>query len=320
MRYEQLDVGELTVDKIIGGGVGDLLAKGMGDEFFINAALGSTGNTGKTKDKPITSLTGAYGMARSGYNDVIHLQQSTSSVSLASNLAWAKNMAHLIGVWPGSCEHARSRIGMSTAFSPFITVSGYGNLFANLYTMHGTAEADYVGWSISGARNRFRNVHFGGPFNEDQADHTSYVGVDLTGTENVFDGCIFGDSSIARNAANYNVQLAAGVTAHFHNCLFRMFVDGADSMFVNFKNSSGVTLAYFHNCTFLALSSNLATSIDEAFNFTGGNTALALLDPMCNFVKVTRIAAAAKDQYVYMPRMHVTTTIDEGNIAEVLVS
>ena len=318
MRREKFTINELTVNKCSLQGAGNLV-HGMGEAYYLNGALGSNGNSGRSKNEPVKALPGAQSMLRTGYNDIIYLQASTSSVSLAEAFDWDDNLAHLIGVWGGYCEHARSRIGHSAAFTPFITVSGYGNSFSNIYTMHGTAEADYVGWSISGIRNYFQNMHFGGPFNEDQADHTSYVGVDITATENVFNGCILGDSSIPRNAANYNAQLAAGVTAHFHNCLFRMFVDGADSMFVNFKNSESVTLGYFHNCTFLVLSSNMATTIDEAFNFTGGNTAAAILDADCNFIKVTAIASAANDVYVWMPRPHVTTVIGEGNIAEVLV-
>ena len=319
MRREKFTVNELTVNKCSLHGL-DILQLGGGEKVFINGALGSAGNSGKSMTEPIASLVAAEAMLRTGYNDMAVLQSSTGSISLSEAFTWDRNLAHLVGVWGGYAEHARSRIGMSTAFTPLITVSGYGNSFSNIYTMHGTAEADYVGWSITGHRNYFQNVHFGGPFNADQADHASYVGVDIAGTENVFDGCIFGDSSVARNAANYNVQLNAGVTAHFRNCLFRMFVDGADSMFMNFKNTASVTLAYFENCTFLALSENLATSIDEAFNFTGGDTALALLDVKSNFFKVTRIASAAKDVHVYMPRPHVTTTIGEGNIAEVLVA
>lgn len=319
MRREKMSIGSLTVNECSLQGDA-LLAHAAGERIYLNGALGSNGNSGKFKGEPIASLTQAQAMLRSGYNDIIYLQGSTGSVSLAEAFDWDDNLAHLVGVWPGYCEHSRARIGMSTAFSPFITVSGYGNSFSNIYTMHGTAEADYVGWTISGKRNNFGNVHFGGPFFATQADHASYRGVNITGNENVFDGCIFGDSSLARDAANYNVQLAAGVTAHFKNCLFRMFADGANSMFVNFANTSSVTLAYFENCTFLALSANLATTIDEALHFDGGNTALAVIDPNCNFIKVTKIAHADKDQYVYLPRAHVTTTIGEGNIAEVLVS
>jgi len=316
MRHEELSVNELNVNSIIGGGAPGVPTSGR--KVFLNAALGSDGSDGYAKT-PLKTFASAYGLMTTLKNDQMFIYPSASSLSLAANQDIAKSLCSFTGTHWGLNEHQRSRLGMSTAFTPFITVSGYGNTFSNLYTMHGTAEADYVGWLLSGTRNGFHNVHFGGPFNASQADHASYVGVDITGTENYFRNCTFGDSSIARNAANYNVQLAAGVTATFENCLFRMFVDGANSMFVNFKNSSSVTLAYFRNCTFMVLSANLATSIDEAFNFTGGNTAMACLDSRCNFIKVTAIASATKDQHVYLPRAHVTTTITEGKIAEGLV-
>jgi len=316
MRHEELSVGILNVDSIIGGGAPGVPTSGR--KVFMNAALGSDGNDGSAKT-PLKSLAAAYALTTSLKNDQMFLYPSASALSLAANHDFSKHLGSFIGTHWGINEHHRSRIGMSTAFSPFLTVSGYGNQFANLYTQHGTAEADYVGWLISGVRNSFHNVHFGGPFNADQADHASYVGVDITGTEAYFKGCMFGDSSIARNAANYNVQLAAGVTATFEDCTFRMFVDGSDSMFVNFKNTSSVTMAYFKNCRFIVLSANMATSIDEAFNFTSGSTALAMLDSRCEFHKVTAITNAADDVYVYLARPHVTTTIGEGNLSEVLV-
>jgi len=319
MRREKMSIGSLTVNECSLQGDA-LLAHAAGERIYLNGALGSNGNSGKFKGEPIASLLQAQRMLRSGYNDIIYFQASTGGIALGAAFDWDDNLAHLVGVWPGYCEHARCILGMSTTFTPFMTVSGYGNSFSNIYTTHGTAAGDYVGWLISGARNNFRNVHFGGPFFAAQADHANYRGVNITATENVFDGCIFGDTSITRDAANYNVSLAAGVTAHFKNCLFRMYVDGANSMFVNFANTAGITLAYFENCTFLALSANLATTIDEALHFDGGSTALAVLDSDCNFIKVTKIAHADKDQYVYLARPHVTTTVNEGQIAEVLVS
>ena len=317
MRHEELSVGELNVDSIIGSGAPGIPTSGR--RVFLDAANGSDGSDGDAKT-PKKTFDSAYGLMTTLKNDQMFIYPGASSLSLASELTIAKSMCSFIGTHWGINEHHRSRFGASAAFTPMITVEGYGNTFANLYTQHGTAQGDYVGWDIEGHRNSFHNVHFGGPFFATQADHASYRGVTIAGTENYFKGCMFGDSSMARNAANYNVQLEAGVTATFEDCVFRMFVDGGDSMFVNFMNSTSVTLAYFRNCTFMVLSSNMATSIDEAFNFTSGSTAAAILDSRCNFINVTKIASSASDVYVYLARPHVTTTIGEGNIAEVLVS
>jgi len=297
---------------------GSMLAK----RYYATTSAGATyaylREKGIKGENLHTSITDAYNKTVTGRNDIVYL--SPDSHSQGSGLTWAKNMTHLQGMYPDSIEHLRARIGMSTAFTPFITVSGYGNKFSNIYTMHGTAQGDYVGWLISGERNTFEYVHFGGPFFATQADHASYVGVDITGTENYFKHCMFGDSSITRAASNYNVSMAAGTTAHFEDCVFRMMVDGSDPMFFNFKNTSSATLAYFKNCTFFVMSSNMGTAIDEAFNFTGSATAVAMIDNGCNFIGVTKIASSTKDAFVYLPRPHVTTTIGEGNIAEVLVS
>ena len=58
---------------------------------------------------------------------------SADNHQLGSSLTWAYNMSHMIGSYVGSKFSIRNRIGMSTAFTPMITVSGYANTFANIY-------------------------------------------------------------------------------------------------------------------------------------------------------------------------------------------
>lgn len=285
-------------------------------KIYLNAALGvDTVGKGYTADTPLKSITTADDLIRTGYGDALILQQSTSSISLAAAYTWSKNMCAIIGNSAGLMNH-RSRIGMSTTFTPMITVSGYGNLFANLYTMHGTAVGDLVGWLVSGDRNAFHGVHFGGPMNAAQGGATGYIGVNVTGTENYFKDCVLGTSTIGRDEATPNVKLGPGTRTVFENCIFQCYLTDGDPVFITADNSSGTTEAWFKNCQFIALNANWATAMTVALTATapgsGGATCGLYFDNNCQFVNVTATCANDVDQFVWLPRQFVTTTDTEG--------
>ena len=297
MRYENLGVGNLQADVITGAGI-ELFSR---RKIYLDPTAGSDGNDGLAITKGKKTLAAALDKISTGKSDTIILVQGTSGLSLGADPAWSYNMTRLIGNAPPGMMNMRSRIGMSTAFSPFITVSGYGNLFANLYTMHGTAAADYIGWLISGSRNVFKNVHFGGPMNADQGGHASYEGVKITGQENYFDHCVFGTETIERDETTPNVTLGPGTHTIFEDCVFLLMAADTDPYFVKFTNSSAVTHADFKRCRFIAMSSNMAVTPAVALKFSGGATALATFDAECQFINVTAITVAGSYGYVWVP-------------------
>lgn len=262
-------------------------------------------------DTIFATFATAYAAMVTGRNDKMLIYPGNHS--LAADPAIAKNMCIFEGTHYGPMFNKRSRLGMSTAFSPMLTVSGYGNTFKNLYTMHGTAAADYVGWSISGARNAFYGVHFGGPMVAAQGGHASYNGVDITGSENYFNGCIFGTNTIERDEATPNVTLGAGTITVFDNCIFTCALTDTDPYFVAVANTSGYTNAFFNNCKFFAFSSNQANKVAVAFTFSGGSSADIVLDQLCTFAGVTKLAASASMKYIWMPTVFAATT-DELNL------
>lgn len=267
----------------------------------------------RPSDNVQTDLLSAYNQAVDGRNDTIIL--TPSNHQLGASLAWSKNMTHLVGSYKGSKLNIRNRIGMSTTFTPMFNISGYGNTFADIYTMHGTAAADLVGWLISGNRNSFFNCHFGGPMAAAQ-DLDGYIGVHLNGgQECYFNGCVFGTDTIARDQTNENLQVEDTARLFLDYCNFLAFIDGANPWFVTVDNDAGVTQIFMRGCWFQALSSNMAQAMDDAFNITGGSTCIIAMDGMTNFVGVTRIADATDDTYIYLPRVHSTTTDTAGQIS-----
>lgn len=253
-----------------------------------------------------TTIPDAYDKLVSGRNDVLLL--SPDSHSLAASLTWAHNLAHLIGMNAPGGMNTRARIGMSTTFSPMITVSGYGNSFQNIYTMHGTAVTDYIGWTISGARNVFRRVHFGGPMNAAQGGHASYEGLAIDGSENLFEDCIIGTDTIGRDEASPNVTLGAGTLTTFRRCTFLANLTDGDPLFIKVENTSGYTWAKFEDCTFMAFNSNYATAMTKAIECTGAASCALVFTPGCVFQNVTALSDATDDVFVWYPVTFSTTT------------
>jgi hypothetical protein len=259
-----------------------------------------------------TNLLDAYVNIDSGRNDTIYL--SPDSHTLTSMLTWAKSNSKLIGLAPKQMMNQRARIGHNFVASPMITVSGSGNEFSNIYTMHGYGTgADYIGWTISGVRNAFDHVHFGGPMTATNAGHASYNGVNITGSENYFNHCVFGTDTVPRDEITPNVTLGAGSLTVFEDCIFLAALTDTEPTFVNVLNTSGYTWAIFKRCQFLAFSANHANAMAVAFTFSSGSSADIVLDPGCSFNNVTKLAASASMKYIWTPT-NFAATADELNL------
>jgi len=260
----------------------------------------------------VNSVTDAYARLTSGRGDTIHL--TPEAHTLAASLTWAYSNSKLLGQSPAGMFAHRSRIGMSTTFSPMITVSGSNNLFQNIYTQHGTAATDYIGWTISGHRNVFDHVHFAGPMNAAQGGHASYIGVNVTGSENYFKHCVFGSKSIGRDEVTPNLKIAGGDNI-FEDCLFVLQLTDTDPIFVLVDNSTTVN-AWFKGCQFFAFSPNQAAAMAVAFAFSAGASADITLDAGCAFHNVTKLAASASMHYLWTPTVFAATT-DELNLISI---
>ena len=290
MRKEEYSIGRLHVNEIIGGGISDPTP---GIKRYLDPTNGSDGSDGREKT-PLKSFAAGYAAMTTGKNDVLYIYPGTSGISLAADPVISKNLCSFIGTGNGVMNQ-RSRIGMSTTFSPMITVSGYGNTFANLYTMHGTATTDLVGISITGNRNSFYNMHFGGPMFATQGDQAGYMGVSIAASETYFKNCVFGTNTIARTGAYPTVNIAPNPTDHFgytrfDDCTFLAMAGGANPVHVNVDNSSTAldeTFVEFNRCRFIVTSVNMATAFTYAISFTTtaalGDTAAVFLDPTCQF-------------------------------------
>ncbi len=269
-------------------------------------------------DQLYSGLATAEAAMTTGRNDVILLTPEQHNLSAA--LTWDLNLTHLVGMYGGAARMGqRARIGMSTAFTPMITVSGYGNSFSNILTQHGTAAGDYIGWSISGARNTFNNVQFAGPMVAAQGGHASYKGVQLIGSENYFRDCTFGSITITRDELTPNLSIEPATDAMtyniFENCTFLLAAEDTEPYFIKATNTSGVIMAEFIACRFVCFSSNNAVKAAVAVTVSGAATAYLMFDPNCMFVNVSLPVVAAKTGYVHQATNFPSATDEVNQIA-----
>lgn len=249
-------------------------------------------------DRFHSTISGAHSKMTTGRNDVAIL--SPDSHSQAAALTWSNNMSHLIGAYGPARQNQRPRIGHSANFTPILTVSGYGNTFANLYFMHGRGNAaNLVCLSLTGPRNTFIRSHFL-PANATELDQAAYRLISIDDSEQNFIECTFGSDTVAwTNGAM--IQLGATGDGGpprtvFEDCIFYMYADNAQVRFLDASLAGlGRGLAIFLNCHFI----NVGTSLAYAINGAGLSAFQLYFDNRCSFAGVTEIVEAAYENYVW---------------------
>jgi hypothetical protein len=288
MRHEELSVSELTVDTIIGG---DSDAR---KKVYLNAAIGSDGNTGTSFASPVKSLATAYAKVETLKNDLIILEESASSISLASAFTFAHSLSGIVGTsWNDG--YARSRIAHSAAMATMLTVSGYGNKFGNLRMMFGTASAtNKTALSVTGSGNTFKNVNIAGT-NATAMAESDFRLVNIAADENYFENCQIGNINAAM-AAGTLVYFAGSCTPNmtFKDCTFLMNASANAAFFLQFAGGVGESVVKFYNCKFI----NTGTTLTYGIDGTGLNNCIVFLDATCSFHGVTDVVAAAQEAYV----------------------
>lgn len=273
-----------------------------GDKIFNNPSSGAG-----------TAITAALAAATSGRNDVIHLSPDSHSIGAA--LTWNKNMTHLVGMYPESRMNQRSRIGQSAALANMMTVSGYGNLFANLYFMYGTSSATNLNLlSVTGDRNSFHNCHFGGPMHVTPADQATFNLINLACGEVFFKNCVFGIETVLwtnGDMMRYYGASDRSLRAIFENCIFLMRADNNQVNFITTVAGMGNGFAIYKNCQFINWGTGLTLAIDGA----GVGTAFKqFFDINCSIVGATDVIAAANEATVYAGHGNFLSGADEDNI------
>jgi hypothetical protein len=244
-----------------------------------------------------TDIETALGLMTTGRNDVLLL--TPDNHTQGDSITWNKNMTHFVGMFPPAMMNQRSRIGHNANFNKLLDVTGYGNLFANLYFMYGRGNAANLNClTVSGERNTFMNCHFllG---NATEGDTATFKLIDIRCNEGYFYKCTFGNDTVAWGATDL-MQLYGAADRScrvvFEDCLFIMNQDaGADGNFISTVAGMGSGCAFFLNCQFV----NIGTTMTAAVDGTGLGNAKLFFDSRCCFANVTDITTSGPDASIY---------------------
>jgi hypothetical protein len=240
--------------------------------YFVDGARGSSSGSGEF-DSPLNTISAAYAKCVTGQHDVVIVLASTSAVNETAAITWSKNLTHLIGVGANTHAAQRTRIVCNaTDLSPFITVSGYGCIFKNLYLWQGKDDVhSLINVSVTGNRNHFVNVHFAGGGHATQAIDGGMSLQISGGSENLFERCTVGVDTISTGTGMCALSFAAtGGAARnvWRDCLFTLYSGHAGTIFVELLGNSGIDrYQIFERCQFINLS---ATAMTEAFAVAAG--------------------------------------------------
>ncbi len=238
--------------------------------YFVDPASGNDAAKGTSRKRPLKTLTEAYDRCVSGQNDVVALIANTSGVTLSAPLVWAKHYTHLVGLCAPVRTAQRARIFAASDLDDavFITVSGTGCIFKDLYIFHGPDEATALGnVLVTGGRCYFENVHFAGGGHASNAIDGCYsLGLSGGDGEHLFKNCTFGLTSMGAATGVRCVALLGGYTPRvvFEDCTFALHATDAGATIVEDDSGGASIIEYmlFKDCLFFNESE---TPIDTAF-------------------------------------------------------
>ena len=198
MRYAQLGVGELTVDKIIGKGSPGPQTEG--ERWYLDTKKGSDGNSGRTQGAALKSMACAEAVMAADQNDILNWLGGDTVASISAQLVWDKDYTHIRGICaPTRMDHACQLDHTNADTDGVVQFTGVGCTFHNFTLNHTGANTVIINAEITGDDLEFRNVHFkNGNSTALKAVGTTKF-VRLNGAENLlFDRCTFGNLALER--------------------------------------------------------------------------------------------------------------------------
>lgn len=246
--------------------------------FVVDPVHGDDDNAGDRWTQPLATVSAAEDKCTTGHHDVVLVVGSPTAIEEDAAIVWDKNNTHLVGMGAPTRFGKRTRIiSAADDLSPWITISGAGNMFVNLRLVHEQAsDADsLVAVRISGERNYFENVEFCGNVAAAQAiDAGASVQIAAGGSENLFKDCVFGVDTTTGGTGLMSLVVNASAGAarnRFEDCVFHAYAGHTAQGFIEFMNATALDRAWvFKRCEFVNLGGSTMASV---FVFTGGTDA-----------------------------------------------
>lgn len=253
-RYNNLSVGNLTVDNVISGDIGTITG---GTKFYLDTVNGSDGNDGKAPNHAFKTLATAYAALTANKNDILYMLPGASAATITTAIDWNKSYTHFIGLAAATQVGPRCRVNTTTAMTPMITWSANGCQVRGIQfsNNHSHATAGAVCFKLTGARNNFEFCHFQGLGALGVVDnsHRAIV-IESSDAENRFDKCTFGATTVdGVTATNFVMEFTGAVNTarnQFVECLF-LGNGSANSSFIKADGAGCLsTFQLFKECLF----------------------------------------------------------------------
>ncbi len=205
-----------------------------GNIWHVRPTVGSdvTAN-GKNWQSAFKTIKRAKEVATAGQNDVIlyagaGVDKAQCSETLTAQLAWDKDMVHLIGVHSGVSLSPRARIQSSADYSsalPVFKLSGKGCYIQGIEFILESTDATCLGaLEVTGSRNKLVDCHIYGFANAAQDIAGGYSLLLNGAEENEFFNCQIGSDRLAQGAQlNSQIKVAAvAKNNRFVDCIVRL--------------------------------------------------------------------------------------------------
>ncbi len=274
--------------------------------YFVAPNVGNDSNNGLRPDSlhALDTVSTAEGLTTDKAGDVVYLLNdgnTTGSSRESSEIVWDKDNTHLVGLCAPTGMSQRARIapptsGYTGTANPLLTVSGHGNVFANVQigNWHSTNGVASRGMDVEGNRNYFHNVHIVGITHEHVGDEANACDLYINGgAENTFERCTIGVDTVAMSTTCSKVELVNAATRNvFIDSLFLAFDDAGDALFVKVDGSGDIDrFVLFKGCTFINAVESTGTEMTSAANVHNTAGGLVMFQG-CQIAGATNIAAA----------------------------
>lgn len=245
--------------------------------FFCDPTNGIDSNDGLSPARAKATLSSVHTAMTANQNDVVYVignssASSTTTVRETATLTWSKNLCHIVGVNAlNKISHRVSIRPVTNDFTPLVTVSADGCVFANFHVFDDGTSASQITWNLTGQRNSHFNLHIGGMGNQTAADGAGSRCVLITGNngENYFKDCTLGLDTTTRGAANATLELITQSPRNiFEDCMFIMHADTTTPVHLDLEDSLQMDrFLLFKNCMFT-----------NAGTFTGSSTPVEVMN------------------------------------------
>jgi hypothetical protein len=247
----------------VGSALGDVALAG-GNWYFCDPTHGNAQGDALTPQSANSDLLTCYNLTRDGYNDGVVFIGGATAWNPSAMLTWSNSYCHLIGTSGQLGVGNRCRIVSTStaALTVPVTFSGDGCVIKNLQINNEGATGSARGCAIiTGQRCIFENVFFMVPTSVTAASYSCK----LSGGENSFIRCTFGQHTLLRSAADYGlwVHLGAGDNQRnkFIGCDFLSWSNTTDHVLVKIATdlTTDTFTMFFEDCLFCNLISGAGT-------------------------------------------------------------